>query len=157
MSVFNWVKHAQAFSTPHHSIHNPTNHPLNYPQATNNLVDNYNNTITPNNLVIIFTHCHTTTPTTLNGSNNAIDKTLYINNIVIQQHTKNPLELKIEPCRTMLYFKAQNRLSESRLYSIDIIIKRYNITALNQTIKLLQGNKKKHYIQSYIMLYSFNP
>ena len=145
-----------SFPTPHHFIHNPTNHPLNYPQATNNLVDNYNNTITPNNLVI----SHTATlwhTITLNGSNNTIDKTLYINNITIPQHTQNPPELKIKPCRTMLYFKAQNRLSESRSYSIDTIINRYNITALNQTIKLLQGNKKKHYIRSYIMLYSFDP
>ena len=128
--IFFWVKLANTcfpFTYPQalQSIHNPTNQPLNYPQATNNLVDNYNNTITPYNLVISCTTTHNNS-ITVNGSNNTIDKTLYINNITIPQHTKNPLELKIEPCRTMLYFKAQNRLFKSRSYSIDIIIKRYN-------------------------------
>ena len=146
LGVSYWVKPTQAFShslTYPHFIHNPTNQPLNYPQATNNLVDNYNNTITPYNLVISCTTTHNNS-IIVKGFNLSSNKTLYINNIVIPQHTKKPLELKIEPCRTMLYFKAQNRLSESRSYSIDIIIKRYNITALNQTIQPLQRIKKHH-------------
>ena len=130
MRLFNWVKPTQAFShslTYSHFIHNPTNQPFKLSTALLTAL-----LITPLFLhlstLLLSLHAtpHTTTPTTLNGSNIAKDKTLYINNIVIPQHTQNPLELKIEPCRTMLYFKAQNRLFESRSYSVDIIIKQYN-------------------------------
>ena len=152
MSVFNWVKLAYAFThfpTYLHFIHNPTNQPfkLSTTLLTALLITPLFLHLSP--CYYLYTLHRTTHTITVKGSNNTIDKTLYINNITIPQHTQNPPELKIEPCRTMLYFKAQNRLSESRLYSIDIIIKRYNITALNQTIQLLQAIKKALYTSVY--------
>ena len=114
-----------SFSLTPQSIHNQTNQPFKLSTAL----------LTALLITLLFLHLspcyylytlHHNNSITVNGSNNTIDKTLYINNITIPQHTQNPPELKIEPCRTMLYFKAQNRLSESRSYSIDIIIKRYN-------------------------------
>ena len=125
MSVFNWVKPTQAFShslTYPHSIHNPTNQPFKLSTALLTAL-----LITP--LFLHLSPCyylytlHHNNSITVKGFNLSSNKLLYINNITIQQHTQNPLELKIEPCRTMLYFKAQNRLLESRSHFIDTIIK----------------------------------
>ena len=57
----------------------------------------------------------------------------------------------------MLYFKAQNRLLEKLLYSIDIIINRYRKNRLYQRLEPLQGNKKTSYtsILLYMMFHSF--
>ena len=124
---FFWVKLANTcfpFTYPQalQSIHNPTS--SNHPQAQRTSPQP---TLTPHLSPCYYLYTlHHNNSITVKGSNNTIDKTLYINNIVIPQHTKNPLELKIEPCRTMLYFKASNRLFKSRLYLINTIIKQYN-------------------------------
>ena len=128
MSVFNWVKPTQAFShslTYPHFIHNPTNQPFKLSTALLTAL-----LITP--LFLHLSPCyylytlHHNNSITVKGFNLLSNKTLYINNIVIPQHTQNPPELKIEPCRTMLYFKAQNRLPKNPLHFIDTIIKRGN-------------------------------
>ena len=127
MSVFNWVKLAYAFThslTYPHLIHKTihTNKTINSP-----INSPVNNSVVPASITLLLS-LHTThnNSITVKGFNLSSNKLLYINNITILQHTQNPPELKIKPCRTMLYFKAQNRLSKSRSYSIDIIIKRYN-------------------------------
>ena len=101
--------HASVFSFPNypHLIHKIIH--------TNKTIHNlpitlWITTLTPHTTTLLLSpHTpHDTTPTTLKPSNITYNKTLYISNITILQHTKNPLELKIEPCRTMLYFKGQN-------------------------------------------------
>ena len=154
MSVFNWVKLAYAFThfpQPHHSIHNPTNQPFKLSTSPTNQPTAHSQHHT-SSLYYFPQYYTTTTPTTLNGSNNTHNNTIHTNNITTPQHTKNPLELKIEPCRTMLYFKAQNRLSASRLYSVDIIINRYRKNRLYKRIEPLQDNKK-NIIYKYIIVY----
>ena len=144
MSVFNWVKPTQAFShslTYPHFIHNPTNHPLNYPQATNNLVDNYNNTITPYNLVISCTTTHNNT-----NDLKAIKQHTQQHNTHKQYnntttHKRTYYSHHNSPT-TLTTYKTINQLSKCCLHLKYIIIKQYNITALNQTIQLLQAIKK---------------
>ena len=51
-------------------------------------------------------------------------KTLYITNTIISSHYKKLLNTKIKPHRPISYYKTPNNLSESRLYSIDIIYQR---------------------------------
>lgn len=144
MSVSHWVKHAYAFP------HFPTIHTLSTTQPTK-YQPTHNTTTTLHTATTTLLHlttllfcrtCYTYTIIALKPLNIAIHNTLYINNIVIPQQQQNPLELKIKPCRAMLYFKAQNHLFKSPLHSIDIIINQYNQPASAERIKPLQGNKK---------------
>lgn len=77
--------HASVFSLPTYPQLHPLNHPqpLIYPQQPYNLVDNYTNTTTYNNLVISCTTTPRQHTTALNGSNITRDTTLFIINIVI--------------------------------------------------------------------------
>lgn len=112
--------HASVFSFPNlHSIHNTK---TKYQPTHNTTTTLHTATTTLLHLTtLLFCRtCYTYTIIALKPLNIAIHNTLYINNIVIPQQQQNPLELKIKPCRAMLYFKAQNHLFKSRLCFIDI-------------------------------------
>ena len=127
------VKLVREFSQFSNSLY-PIQPQTKYQPITTNLTINTTIT-TPTHLAIISTHYTSTTPTTLKPSNLPYNKTLNINNTIIPLHHKKLLNTKIEPCRTMLYYKTTNSLSERLLYSVNIYINKYNITALYQRIK----------------------